>query len=58
MDEVHYDDRPIAPMLCPRCGKKIIFHPNDEIECPSCGFLYYDQWLGIWRIKRTEVEED
>ena len=51
MDELNYDDRPIKPMRCPRCGKVVIFKDDDEIECEDCGELYYDPWLGIWRIK-------
>ena len=49
---------PIVPMRCPRCGKKVIFESNDRVRCEECGTLYYDKWLGIWRIQRTEVEED
>lgn len=58
MGEVGYDDRSIVPMRCPRCGKTVIFHHNDTYECPDCGELYFDNWLGIWRIQRTEIEED
>lgn len=57
MDEMD-NATPIAPMRCPRCGERVIFKPNDEYECPDCGKLYYDNWLGIWRIQRNEVEED
>lgn len=53
-----YDVRPIKPMICPRCGKAVIFDGEDIIRCETCGELYYDNWLGIWRIQRTEAEED
>lgn len=56
MDEMD-NATPIAPMRCPRCGEKVIFKPNDEYECPDCGKLYYDNWLGIWRINRHEEED-
>ena len=56
MDEMA--DPVIKPMRCPRCGKRVIFRENGDIICDDCGRLYYDQWLGIWRIERTEVEED
>ena len=58
MDEKSYDDGPIKPMFCPRCGEKVIFKEDDGIECPVCGDLYYDMWLGIWRINRHEVKEE
>lgn len=52
MSDIHSEeDKPIAPMTCPRCQKKVIFEPNGKIKCEDCGELYYDQWLGIWRIK-------
>ena len=50
------DVTPIVPMRCPRCGKRVIFEPNDRYRCPECGELYYDQWLGIWRIRSNEEE--
>lgn len=53
MDEMANPVIPIKPMRCPRCGKKVIFeHDDDKIRCEDCGELYYDQWLGIWRIYR------
>lgn len=49
---------PIKPMRCPRCGKKVIFKTDGRIVCEDCGELYYDCWLGIWRILPIEVHED
>ena len=48
------DIQRIVPMFCPRCGEKVIFKEDDNIECPACGELYYDPWLGIYRIKPYE----
>ncbi len=56
MDEMANPVIPIKPMRCPRCGKKVIFEPNDKIRCEDCGELYYDQWLGIWRIYKPSEE--
>lgn len=53
-DERSYDDGPIKPMFCPRCCEKVTFNDDDTIECPSCGKLYFDMWLGIWRVQRDE----
>lgn len=44
-----------VPKRCPRCGKTI-FETPDRLEqkkyiCPGCGELYYDEHLGVWRIK-------
>lgn len=52
------EDAPIKPMRCPRCGKKVIFETDGRIMCYECGELYFDNWLGIWRILPTEIEED
>lgn len=52
MDEMA--DRPVIPTVCPRCGKKVVVKGVETIECKECGELYYDPWLGIWRIKRYE----
>lgn len=49
-DRPSEEEKPIVPMKCPRCGRKVIFEPNDKYRCESCGELYYDHWLGIWRI--------
>ena len=61
MDEMVDSVVPIRPTRCPRCGKEIIFKPNDKYEypyeCPDCGELYYDKWLGIWRIYRPPEED-
>lgn len=51
-------DRPIKPLRCPRCGKKVIFERDDRMYCEDCGELYFDNWLGIWRIKTRDIEED
>lgn len=48
------EDKEIRPMRCPRCGKRVIFKEDDAFECPDCGELYYDGWLGIYRIKDPE----
>ena len=58
MDGMDHDDKPVVPERCPRCGMKIILQSEDKFECPACGTLYYDPWLGIWRIQYREVEED
>lgn len=58
MDDMADNVIPIKPMRCPRCGKVTIFEPDDTVKCENCGTLYFDNWLGIWRIQRTEVEED
>ena len=47
-----------APDRCPRCGKIIMIIP-DRLEkkkhvCPGCGELYYDEHLGVWRIRYNE----
>ena len=39
---------------CPRCGKVIVTTPDGKHICPGCGYLYYDEHLGIWRIKFSE----
>lgn len=49
---------PIKPMRCPRCGTKVTFENDGRIVCDDCGELYYDNWLGIWRILPIEVHED
>lgn len=49
---------PIKPMRCPRCGKKVIFENDGRIMCEDDGELYFDNWLGIWRILTAEVHED
>ena len=53
----------VIPSRCPRCGVPVIIHgEGDRMEGLSfhcmggCGELYYDKWLGIWRIK-SNVEE-
>ena len=53
----------VIPIRCPRCGKPVAVHgEGDRMEGLSfrcmggCGELYYDKWLGIWRIK-SNVEE-
>lgn len=57
MNDTHSEeDKPIEPMTCPRCGKKVIFGPGGNIRCEDCGKLYYDGWLGIWRIERPKEE--
>ena len=49
-DEVVSTDGTVnIPNKCPRCGKETIVQ-GDVVRCPSCGKLYYDQWLDIWRI--------
>lgn len=49
-DEVVSTNRTVnIPDKCPRCGKEVVVK-GDIIRCPSCGKLYYDQWLDIWRI--------
>ena len=60
MDGMADSVKPITPMVCPRCGKKVIFEANDRIRCEDCGALYFDNWLGIWRIdyNADEVHED
>lgn len=42
-----------APTKCPKCGKDIMIIPGPEVKhiCPGCGDLYYDEHLGVWRIK-------
>lgn len=52
MDEVA--DRVIVPTVCPRCGKNVTILSDERIKCKECGELYYDHWLGIWRIQRYE----
>lgn len=52
------DTIPIQPMKCPRCGKTVIFDRDDTIRCEDCGELYFDNWLGIWRVKPESIEED
>ena len=49
MDEMA--DHVVTPDRCPRCGKKVVYREDGSIFCEDCGELYYDQWLGIWRIK-------
>lgn len=56
--EEDYHSRPIQPMKCPRCMQPVIFEDNDRIVCKTCGPLYFDNWLGIWRIQVDEIEED
>lgn len=57
IEEIH------IPNKCPRCGNPIAVHgEGDRLEGLSfrctgeCGELYYDQWLGIFRIKPTTEE--
>ena len=50
------DIQRIKPLRCPRCGRPVIFKADDHMVCNECGELYYDQWLGIYRIK-PYVEE-
>ena len=54
-----------VPTKCPRCGKHVdvtVYGLGNQIENYSfrcsgnCGGLYYDRWLGIWRIKPTTEE--
>lgn len=46
-----------APKRCPRCGKEIMITPvSKKYICPGCGELYYDEHLGVWRIKYSEKE--
>ena len=45
------DIQRVKPDRCPRCGKEIVIVEDDKIKCPDCGELYYDEWLGIYRIK-------
>ena len=41
-----------APKKCPRCGETIMIRPISKVYiCPECGELYYDEHLGVWRIK-------
>lgn len=49
---------PIKPMRCPRCNRVVIFKDDDTIECEVCGELYFDNWLGIYRVKPESEEED
>lgn len=52
MNDIHSEEeKPIEPMTCPRCGERVIFEPKGKIRCEDCGELYYDGWLGIWRVK-------
>lgn len=44
------------PDKCPRCGKDIVTTPEGLHYCPGCGCLYYDDHLGIWRIKVISIE--
>lgn len=50
------ENKPIIPMTCPRCGKKTEFKDADRFICKECGELYFDDWLGIWRVKPVEHE--
>lgn len=48
-----------VPKRCPRCGKTIFETDTKELEqkeyiCPGCGELYYDEHLGVWRIRYCE----
>ena len=40
-----------VPKKCPRCGKDIVHTSDKDHICPGCGELYYDEHLGVWRIK-------
>lgn len=40
-----------VPKRCPRCGKEIVRTSDKDHFCPGCGELYYDEHLGVWRIK-------
>lgn len=57
MDKMADSVIPIKPMRCPRCGAKVKFETDGRIMCDDCGELYFDNWLGIWRIQ-PEVHED
>ena len=47
-----------VPRLCPRCGASVIFNGESYI-CTQCKKeLYYDRWLGIFRLRSVENEED
>lgn len=43
-----------APKRCPRCGKDIVTASDSKLYCPGCGELYYDEHLGVWRIRYSE----
>ena len=52
-----------VPTKCPRCGKQVAIHgEGDRMEGLSfrcmggCGELYYDKWLGIWRVKPDQED--
>lgn len=56
MDDVFAKLNPIVePDKCPRCGKSLI-HWGNDLKCRDCGYLYYDEWLGIWRVKPYEEQ--
>ena len=58
MDKMADHVIPIKPMRCPRCGRKVIFsNDSEDIYCVDCGKMYYDQWLGIWRIDASETSK-
>ncbi len=42
---------PDIPKRCPRCGKEIMTTTDKKCWCLGCGELYYDEHLGVWRIK-------
>ena len=50
-DPYSEEDKPIVPMRCPRCMKKVQILSGGHYKCEDCGELYYDEWLGIWRIR-------
>ena len=46
-----------VPNLCPRCGTPVIYNGKSYI-CTKCEQeLYYDRWLGIFRLRSIENEE-
>lgn len=48
---------PIKQLRCPRCNKPVIFERDDTLRCEDCGKLYFDNWLGIYRVDKSTPED-
>ena len=47
----YYDDQPIKPLICPRCGDRVEFCYSGRLICWRCGELVYDPEHRIWDIR-------
>jgi RNA polymerase subunit RPABC4/transcription elongation factor Spt4 len=42
---------------CPKCLEEVKVTGEDRAWCPKCGALFFDNWLGIWRVMGVPDED-